>query len=309
MNSQHEGIKALIADLERVAGVLEEYEFEDHAAEGAGLMNTAADALAALTTGQGIDAPSVREAIGEVLADMEAVIEDMPVASDLAALTEITDAAIRAAVSPPSRTAKHTGYETVGHAVGEHSQTIRATAALTTPQEPNCTNCEGAGYVGSDRTNSGKCPECDGSGSAPVEVRQERHSFAQAGIDRAQGFADGLRGAVVPDAREHLHAKCDCVPDLGPAHCHLCGNKKGEPVPWPECLAVRAAVPAEAEWEYSWEGEDNEGPYIVDAAFESADEARTEGARYPWIGKSGARMVRRRKAGPWEVVPDDVDSR
>lgn len=107
------------------------------------LMRDLAEALAALTTGQGIDAPSVREAIGEVLADMGAVIEGMPVASDLAALTEITDAAIRAAVSPPSRTAKRTGYETVGHAVGEHSQTIRATAALTTPQEaaPVCAWC------------------------------------------------------------------------------------------------------------------------------------------------------------------------
>lgn len=103
--------------------------------EKADLLDKLADRLAALTTGQGVDAPSVREAIGEVLADMGAVIEGMPVASDLAALTEITDAAIRAAVSPPSRTAKRTGYETVGHAVGEHSQTIRATAALTTPQE------------------------------------------------------------------------------------------------------------------------------------------------------------------------------
>lgn len=46
------------------------------------------------------------------------------------------------------------------------------------------------------------------------------------------------------DARERLHAKCDCVPDLGPAHCHLCGNEKGEPVPWAECSAVRAAIEA-----------------------------------------------------------------
>ena len=56
-----------------------------------------------------------------------------------------------------------------------------------------------------------------------------------------------LTTAPEGDVREHLHAKCDCVPDLGPAHCHLCGNEKGEPVPWPECLAVRVAVPAETE--------------------------------------------------------------
>lgn len=42
------------------------------------------------------------------------------------------------------------------------------------------------------------------------------------------------------DARDYLHAKCDCVPDLGPAHCHFCGNVKGSPVPWTECEAVSA---------------------------------------------------------------------
>lgn len=76
-----------------------------------------------------IDAPSVREAIGEVLADMGATAEGTHIASSLALLQEITDAAIRAAVSPPSRTAKRTGYETVGHGVGEHSQKITARAA------------------------------------------------------------------------------------------------------------------------------------------------------------------------------------
>ena len=47
---------------------------------------------------------------------------------------------------------------------------------------------------------------------------------------------------VTVDAREHLHAKCDCVPDLGPAHCHLCSNERGAPVPWPECSAVAPVV-------------------------------------------------------------------
>ena len=44
------------------------------------------------------------------------------------------------------------------------------------------------------------------------------------------------------DAREFLHAKCDCVPDLWPAHCHLCSDEKGAPVAWPECAAVIAVV-------------------------------------------------------------------
>ena len=43
---------------------------------------------------------------------------------------------------------------------------------------------------------------------------------------------------TVPDARDHLHAKCDCVPDLGPAHCHLCTGE-GSPVRWEDCEAVR----------------------------------------------------------------------
>lgn len=48
--------------------------------------------------------------------------------------------------------------------------------------------------------------------------------------------------AAVPDAatdvREYLHAKCDCVPDLGPAHCHLC-SADGSPVEWANCVAVQ----------------------------------------------------------------------
>lgn len=44
------------------------------------------------------------------------------------------------------------------------------------------------------------------------------------------------------DAREHLHVKCDCVPSLGPAHCHLCSDLHGAPVAWPQCDAVREAI-------------------------------------------------------------------
>lgn len=69
------------------------------------------------------------EVIGEVFVDMEVIVEGTHIASSLALLQEITDAVIRAAVSPPSRTAKRAGYETVGHGVGEHSQKITARAA------------------------------------------------------------------------------------------------------------------------------------------------------------------------------------
>ncbi len=44
------------------------------------------------------------------------------------------------------------------------------------------------------------------------------------------------------DPRAHLHALCDCVPDLGPAHCHLCGNTTGTTVPWGQCTAVLSAL-------------------------------------------------------------------
>ena len=34
------------------------------------------------------------------------------------------------------------------------------------------------------------------------------------------------------DPREVAHIECDCVPDLGPSHCHLCSERRGAPVPW-----------------------------------------------------------------------------
>lgn len=40
------------------------------------------------------------------------------------------------------------------------------------------------------------------------------------------------------EAREVLHCRCDCVPDLGPAHCHLCSTERGEQVAWPDCSVV-----------------------------------------------------------------------
>lgn len=46
-----------------------------------------------------------------------------------------------------------------------------------------------------------------------------------------------------PDPRAVMHAKCNCVPNLGPAHCHKCGELQGTPVPWTHCTAVRAVVP------------------------------------------------------------------
>lgn len=72
----------------------------------------------------------------------------------------------------------------------------------------------------------------------PSMWAKERPAYAEYAA-LALAAADAV---VTVDAREHLHAKCDCVPDLGPAHCHLCSNEKGEPVPWPECVAVIAVT-------------------------------------------------------------------
>lgn len=51
------------------------------------------------------------------------------------------------------------------------------------------------------------------------------------------------------DPREVAHIACDCVPDLGPEHCHLCSNRNGKETPWSECSArkVAEAEPSEAQ--------------------------------------------------------------
>ena len=74
------------------------------------------------------------------------------------------------------------------------------------------------------------------------EMVAEDNSRAELWRDDARRVLAAADAVVTVDAREHLHAKCDCVPDLGPAHCHLCSNERGAPVPWPECSAVAPVV-------------------------------------------------------------------
>jgi hypothetical protein len=40
------------------------------------------------------------------------------------------------------------------------------------------------------------------------------------------------------------HGECDCVPDLGPSHCHLCGllYNDGQPVVWSDALLYHARM-------------------------------------------------------------------
>jgi hypothetical protein len=48
---------------------------------------------------------------------------------------------------------------------------------------------------------------------------------------------------VHPDPRETQHIECDCVPDLGPSHCHLCGKKFGRPIAWSEATLLDGHQP------------------------------------------------------------------
>jgi len=42
------------------------------------------------------------------------------------------------------------------------------------------------------------------------------------------------------------HWECDCVPNLGPSHCHGCGEVAGHPVPWIERTCENASPAGES---------------------------------------------------------------
>lgn len=48
----------------------------------------------------------------------------------------------------------------------------------------------------------------------------------------------------VVDARDELHLKCECVPDLGPAHCHKCsgGSFVSRLTPWERCVENHSTI-------------------------------------------------------------------
>ena len=90
--------------------------------------------------------------------------------------------------------------------------------------------------------------------SVPLGQRnvQLRAGYVQGYLDRdSEEPFDEQR----PDPRAVMHAKCNCVPSLGPAHCHKCGENQGSPVPWTECTAVRSVVPeiVRQAHEYGWD--------------------------------------------------------
>lgn len=42
-------------------------------------------------------------------------------------------------------------------------------------------------------------------------------------------------GQTAETAHRPVHFECDCVPNLGPPHCHACGDEVGNPVYWSTC--------------------------------------------------------------------------
>lgn len=97
-----------------------------------------------------------------------------------------------------------------------------------------------------------------------------------------------VRASVVPeepeDPRKVAHIACDCVPNLGPEHCHLCSERNGKPTAWPDC-ASRVAVqgePTDAEVGAALEAAENAGPLTpirerLRASLRAAAAVREEG--------------------------------
>ncbi len=83
--------------------------------------------------------------------------------------------------------------------------------------------------------------------SPPEEVRErERDAFIAGRVSRDAEVAelraerDGLLRL-----REVAHWECDCVPDLGPTHCHACSDAAGHPVEWADSTHGPSAEVAE----------------------------------------------------------------
>lgn len=52
----------------------------------------------------------------------------------------------------------------------------------------------------------------------------------------------GQEQTPLRDAREDFHMECDCVPDLGPSHCHACGENEDSVVTWWRALELHESL-------------------------------------------------------------------
>lgn len=65
-------------------------------------------------------------------------------------------------------------------------------------------------------------------------------------VARKAGFIDGASwGATY--AMENNHMWCNCVPDLGPPHCHFCSRELEKEVSWEDCESVKAVLGGDRE--------------------------------------------------------------
>jgi hypothetical protein len=66
-------------------------------------------------------------------------------------------------------------------------------------------------------------------------------------IDQIRELEERQASRKPTDPRDVAHIECDCVPHLGPSHCHLCSKREGREVPWPEAHGSREVTDAEEE--------------------------------------------------------------
>ena len=70
-------------------------------------------------------------------------------------------------------------------------------------------------------------------------------SDEQAGAEFDRWAALASTPSPAQDVREVAHVECDCVPDLGPSHCHKCGDEAGHIVPWANAFHGEVPSPAQ----------------------------------------------------------------
>ncbi|GEL47084.1 hypothetical protein CHO01_22000 [Cellulomonas hominis] len=136
------------------------------------------------------------------------------------------------------------------------------------------------------------CEGCDWRAQTIYGRGEHRRHLAE------QVAALGVRAG---DPRDVAHIECDCVPDIGPSHCHLCSVRAGREMPWAE------AHPSEVEWGVRWPW--GQGPVEKYHSRQEAErEIRRNGpqgpARVPGVLVS--RIAPRPVApSPWVEVTDE----
>lgn len=104
------------------------------------------------------------------------------------------------------------------------------------------------------------------------------------------------------------HVECDCVPDLGPSHCHPCSEQAGREMPWTEAhpTAESAGVETVTEWGVSWRWNDTlperKTPQDLCRSREVAKHVAAERRH----GQDFVGTVVTRQVTPWKEASDDA---